>query len=104
MRSEINLGISLRQALIFKHSIENMIKVKEARLNQLIGKDFKSDYEKKEAYKIKKDILEEVEALSVVNGGLDVFHEEGRRRKEIREYAKDLPNLIEEAEKNNRSL
>lgn len=104
MRSEITIGINFKQALIFKHSLENMINVKESRLNQLIGKDFKSEDEKREAYKIKKDIIEEVEALSVVNVGLDIFHDNGRREKEVREYAQKLPTLLEEVERHNRNL
>lgn len=104
MRSEITLGINFRQALIIKHSIEKMIEGKQDRLNVLMRKNIKSSAETCEGIRLQKDICQEVEALSVVNGGLDIFHDETRRRKEVQEYAQNLPTLLEEVERHNRHL
>ena len=99
--SEITLYINFRQALIFKHSLENMINSKEEKLNLLIAKDRKTSDETKEAYKLKKDIYEERDTLCIVNVGLDKFHEE--RRTDIRNYAENLPKLLKDAERNNKA-
>ena len=98
--NEITLDINFRQALILKHGIEQMINIKEDRLDQLIFKDGKTQDDSKEIYKIRKDVYEERDALKIVNESLDKFHNE--RRMEVAKYAANLPELLEEAERNNR--
>ncbi|SDO87042.1 hypothetical protein [Clostridium gasigenes] len=103
MKSEITLDINFRQALIFKHSLEKMIAGKEERLYLLIRKDNKSIDEAKESFKLSKDIYEEIETLNIVKQGLDRLGNE-RRRREVSNYAKNLPKLLEEAERNSKAI
>lgn len=98
--NEITLDINFRQALILKHGLEQMIQVKEDKLDKLIFKDDKTKEESKEIYKLRNDVYEERDTLKIVNLGLDKFHCD--RRQEVANYAANLPRLLEEAERNNR--
>ncbi|MBB6625227.1 hypothetical protein [Clostridium gasigenes] len=102
MKSEITLDINFRQALIFKHSLEKMIAGKEETINYLEQKDFKSEEEKVKVYKLNKDVHEEVITLNIVKQGLDRLGNE--RRREVSNYAKNLPKLLEEAERNSKAI